>query len=58
MNQASMFFGILKSLENLTNLYLDYYQLDLFWKIRHKFKDMELKLQYINGYGVGFDQPK
>jgi hypothetical protein len=54
---ANKFLAMMKSLPNLNSLDLDYYMLDLFWKIKDKILGHYPKFDNINGYKLGFIQP-
>lgn len=55
---ANTFMNMIKGMSNLTHLELDYYMLDLFWKITDRILFVNPSIKYINGYDIGFSQPK
>lgn len=55
--QANRFLDMMKSLPQLRSLELDYYMLDLFWKIRDRILILYPHFRDINGYHIGFTQP-
>jgi hypothetical protein len=58
LKQANIFLGeILKNFKALEQLILDYYMLDLFYKISKHIPNVCPTMKYINGYDIRFDQP-
>lgn len=57
LKQANQFLEMMKSLPKLTSLELEYYMLDLFWKIKDKILTHYPKFKTINGYHLGYSQP-
>jgi hypothetical protein len=55
--QALLFLDMMKSLPNLRSLELDYYMLDLFWKIKERIMVLYPNFEDINGYNIKFAQP-
>lgn len=58
MGECNEFLLMIKEMPKLTHLEMDYYLLDLFWKIKDSIKQLNPTLKYINGYDIGFGQPK
>lgn len=56
--ETNRFFSMIKAMKKLTHFEMDYYLLDLFWKIKDRIKILNSNLKYINGYSLGFSQPK
>lgn len=55
--QANRFLDMMKTLPRLKSLELDYYMLDLFWKIRDRILILYPQFREINGYNIRFTQP-
>jgi tubulin--tyrosine ligase-like protein 12 len=58
MGECNEFLLMIKEMPCLTHLEMDYYLLDLFWKIKDSVKRLNPVIRYINGYDIGFSQPK
>lgn len=58
MGECNEFLLMIKEMPSLTHLEMDYYLLDLFWKIKDSVKRLNPVIRYINGYDIGFSQPK
>ena len=54
---ANQFLDMMKNLPNLKSLELDYYMLDLFWKIGERIMVLYPNFEDINGYNIRFTQP-
>lgn len=57
VEQAAFFIEMMKKLPKLESLYLDYYMLDLFWKIKKRILGLFPQFKNINGYDIKFTQP-
>ena len=55
--QANKFLAMMKSLPKLESLELNYYMLDLFWKIKGRIFELYPQFKQINGYYIGFTKP-
>ena len=55
--QANTFLDLMKTLPNLKSLELDYYMLDLFWKIGNRINELYPHFEHINGYNIKYTQP-
>jgi hypothetical protein len=58
MGECNEFLLMIKEMPCLTHLEMDYYLLDLFWKIKKSIKNLNPTIKYINGYDIGYSQPK
>jgi hypothetical protein len=54
---ANQFLDMMKTIPKLRSLELDYYMLDLFWKIKDKIISLYPRFEDINGYNIKFSQP-
>jgi tubulin--tyrosine ligase-like protein 12 len=56
--EANRFIEMIRDMKELERLEMDYYLLDLFWKIKERIKGLNPGIRYINGYDLGYDEPK
>ena len=56
-SEAQTFFEMLPRLSKLEDLEVDYYMLDMFWKIKKRMFGLCPRLKRINGYDLSFEIP-
>lgn len=56
-SHAQMFFDMIKNLPELEDLWVEYYMLDMFWKIKERMRFLCPKIKRINGCDLELEMP-